>query len=148
MEHAQATIQAVSYLRFIVLFPLLGVLFNIFAGPRLGRKAVNFVAPGVVLLSFLFSCAAFLQLSPGGALVDTVYPWITSGTFHVDFALRVDPLAAGSLQGAEQPIAPRIVASLSLGHSGILELLATLGSARSPSRGATICAACVTTPMG
>ena len=94
MEHAQATIQAVSYLRFIVLFPLLGVLFNIFAGPRLGRKAVNFVAPGVVLLSFLFSCAAFLQLPPGGALVDTVYPWITSGTFHVDFALRVDPLAA------------------------------------------------------
>ena len=94
MEHAPATIQAVSYLRFIVLFPLLGVLFNIFAGPRLGRKAVNFVAPGVVLLSFLFSCAAFLQLPPGGALVDTVYPWITSGTFHVDFALRVDPLAA------------------------------------------------------
>ena len=55
MEHAPATIQAVSYLRFIVLFPLLGVLFNIFVGPRLGRKAVNFVAPGVVLLSFLFS---------------------------------------------------------------------------------------------
>lgn len=94
MEHAQATVLTVSYLRYIVLFPLLGVLFNIFAAPRLGRKAVNLVASGVVLLSFLFSFAAFLQLPPGGALVDTVYPWITSGALHVDFALRVDPLSA------------------------------------------------------
>ncbi|MGH7964596.1 MAG: NADH-quinone oxidoreductase subunit L, partial [Candidatus Binatia bacterium] len=94
MEHAPATVQAVSYLRFIILFPILGVLFNIFVAPRLGRKAVNLVAPGVVLLSFLFSFAAFIQLPPGGALVDTVYPWITSGSLHVDFALRVDPLSA------------------------------------------------------
>jgi hypothetical protein len=40
--------------------------------------------------------------------------------------MGIDPLAAGSIQGAEQPIAPRIVVSLSLGHSGILELLASL----------------------
>jgi hypothetical protein len=33
--------------------------------------------------------------------------------------MGVDPLAGGSLQGAEQPIAPRIVAALSLGHSGV-----------------------------
>jgi hypothetical protein len=45
--------------------------------------------------------------------------------------MGIDPLAAGSLQGAEQPIAPRIIVSLSLGHSVFLELLATLGSARS-----------------
>jgi NADH-quinone oxidoreductase subunit L len=98
MEHAHATaqtvVQTVSYLRYIVLFPLLGVLFNLFLGPRLGRKAVNWVAPGVVFVSFLFSFAAFLQLPNGGALVDTLFPWITSGNFHVDFALRVDPLSA------------------------------------------------------
>jgi len=98
MEHAHATVptvvHAVSYLRFIVLFPLLGVLFNIFLGQRLGRKAVNYIAPGVVLLSFLFSFVAFLRLPEDGALVDTVWPWITSGSFHVDFALRVDPLSA------------------------------------------------------
>jgi NADH-quinone oxidoreductase subunit L len=98
MEHAPATVptlvHSVSYLRYIVLFPLLGVLFNIFLGQRWGRKWVNLVAPGVVLLSFLFSFAAFLCLPEGGALVDTVWPWITSGSFHVDFALRVDPLSA------------------------------------------------------
>jgi NADH-quinone oxidoreductase subunit L len=98
MEHAHATvptvIHTVSYLRYIVLFPLLGVLFNIFLGQRLGRKWVNYVSPGVVLLSFLFSFAAFLHLPQGGTLVDTVWPWITSGSFHVDFALRVDPLSA------------------------------------------------------
>lgn len=97
MEHlhtALHTVHAVSYLRFIIFFPLLGVLFNLFVGPRLGRKAINLVSPGVVLLSFLFSFAAFLQLPPGGALVDTVYTWITVGTLVVDFALRVDPLSA------------------------------------------------------
>src|SRR5713101_2148940 len=98
MEHAHATVptvvHAVSYLRFIVLFPLLGVLFNIFLGQRLGRRAVNYVASGAVLLSFLFSFVALLRLPEDGALVDTVWPWITSGSCHVDFALRVDPMSA------------------------------------------------------
>jgi NADH-quinone oxidoreductase subunit L len=98
MEHAHATAQAVaqsvSYLRYIPLFPLLGVLFNIFLGQRLGRKAVNLVAPGTVLLSFIFAVRAFQNLPEGGALVDNIWPWITSGTLHVDFALRVDQLSA------------------------------------------------------
>src|SRR5215470_10148174 len=98
MEHAHATAQAVaqsvSYLRYIPLFPLLGVLFNIFLGQRLGRKAVNIVAPGVVLLSFFVSLQAFESLPEGGSLVDNIWPWITSGNLHVDFALRVDQLAA------------------------------------------------------
>jgi NADH-quinone oxidoreductase subunit L len=98
MEHAHATAQAVSqsvsYLRYIPLFPLLGVLFNIFLGQRLGRKAINIVSPGVVLLSFFVSLQAFESLSAGGALVDDIWPWITSGNLHVDFALRVDQLSA------------------------------------------------------
>src|SRR6266540_6406549 len=98
MEHAHASVptvvHTVSYLRYIVFFPLLGVLFNIFLGQRLGRKVMNYVAPRVVLLSFLFSFVAFLRLPEGGALVDTVWPWITSGSFQVDFALQVDPLSA------------------------------------------------------
>jgi hypothetical protein len=35
--------------------------------------------------------------------------------------MGVDPLAAGSLQGAEQPIAPRII-SLTIGHNDIVEI--------------------------
>jgi NADH-quinone oxidoreductase subunit L len=98
MEHAHATAQAVAhsvtYLRYIPLFPLIGVLFNIFLGQTLGRKAVNIVSPGVVLLSLLVSLNAFWSLPEGGALVDNVWTWIDSGTLHVDFALRVDQLSA------------------------------------------------------
>jgi NADH-quinone oxidoreductase subunit L len=98
MEHAHATAQAVvhsvSYLRYIPLFPLIGVLFNIFLGNTLGRKAVNLVSPGVVLLSFLVSLHAAWNLPAGGALIDAIWPWITSGTLHVDVALRVDQLSA------------------------------------------------------
>jgi NADH-quinone oxidoreductase subunit L len=98
MEHAHATAQAVaqsaSYLRYIPLFPLLGVLINIFLGQRLGRRAVNIVSPGVVLLSFLVSLHAFWNLPESGMLIDNVWEWIASGTLQVNFALRVDQLSA------------------------------------------------------
>ncbi len=96
MEHvhaAEVAVYTVSYLRYIVLFPLLGVMFNLFLGPRYGRRVVNWVSPGMILLAFCFAFAAFVQLPDGGALVDTVYPWIYSGALHVDVALRVDPLS-------------------------------------------------------
>src|SRR5262245_32870979 len=101
MEHAhtvtQATIEAVSYLRWIVFFPLLGVFFNIFFAPKLSRKSINLVAPGVILIAFAFAWTAFEalgELPPGSALVDNIYPWITAGQLHVDFSLRVDALTA------------------------------------------------------
>ena len=96
MEHphaAEVAVQTVSYLRYIVLFPLLGVVFNLSLGPRYGRQVVNWVSPGMVFLAFCFAFAAFVQLPDGGALVDSVYPWIYSGALHVDIALRVDPLS-------------------------------------------------------
>jgi len=98
MEHAhaatQAVVHSVSYLRYIPLFPLIGVLFNIFWGRALGRKAVNIVSPLMVLLSFLVSLHAFWNLPEGGVFVDNVWTWIHSGTLHVDFALHVDQLSA------------------------------------------------------
>ena len=36
----------------ILLFPLIGVIFNIFFGRRAGRAAVNFVAPALIFLAF------------------------------------------------------------------------------------------------
>jgi NADH-quinone oxidoreductase subunit L len=101
MEHAHAVASAavhtVSYLRWIVFLPLLGVLFNLFIAPRTGRRGVNVVAPGVILGAFLVALTAFFELKglpPGSAVVDTVYPWITAGQLHIDFALRVDALSA------------------------------------------------------
>ena len=82
------------YLRFIILLPLLGVVFHVFYGARAGRRAVNAIGPGVVLAAFLLAVGAFFQLPDGGALVDRMFPWITAGELHVDFALRVDALSA------------------------------------------------------
>ena len=81
-------------LRFIVLLPLLGVVFHVFCGARLGRGAVNAIGPGVVLAAFLLAVSAFFQLPEGGVLVDRIFPWITAGELHVDIALRVDALSA------------------------------------------------------
>jgi NADH-quinone oxidoreductase subunit L len=81
----------------ILLFPLIGVVFNIFFGRRAGRTAVNFVAPFLIFLAFGVSLWAFvllLRMPRGAALTLTLWPWIEAGRFHVDIALRFDALTA------------------------------------------------------
>jgi NADH-quinone oxidoreductase subunit L len=81
----------------ILLFPLIGVVFNIFFGRRAGRAAVNFVAPAVIFLAFAVSLAAFgilLTMPRGAALTLFLWRWIEAGSFHVDIALRFDALTA------------------------------------------------------
>ncbi|HUY28200.1 MAG TPA: NADH-quinone oxidoreductase subunit L [Candidatus Binataceae bacterium] len=85
-----------SALGLILLFPALGVLFNLFFGARMGRRAVNIVGPGVMFLAFAAATWAFVRivaLPRGDALMFTLWPWIEAGRFHVDFALRVDTLS-------------------------------------------------------
>jgi NADH-quinone oxidoreductase subunit L len=84
-------------LALILLFPALGVVFNLFLGARLGRGAVNVVGPGVMFVAFAIASWAFaavLAMPPGSALHFTLWPWIEAGRFHVDFGLRVDALSA------------------------------------------------------
>ena len=84
-------------LRWIVVFPLLGVVFHTFVAPRLGRRWSSIVGPAVVGLAFLVALAAFarlLSLEAGGALVDRMFPWIEAGNLRVFAALRFDPLSA------------------------------------------------------
>ncbi|MBV8054070.1 MAG: NADH-quinone oxidoreductase subunit L, partial [Deltaproteobacteria bacterium] len=81
----------------ILLFPLIGVVFNLFFGHRAGRAAVNFVAPFLIFLAFGVSLWAFvllLMMPRGAALALTLWPWIEAGNFHVDIALRFDALTA------------------------------------------------------
>ncbi|HXW83327.1 MAG TPA: proton-conducting transporter membrane subunit, partial [Candidatus Binataceae bacterium] len=85
-----------SGLGLILLFPLLGVLFNVFLGARFGRGAVNLVGPGVMFLSFAAAIWAFvtlLTMPSGSALTLNLWDWIQSGDFHVDVILRVDALS-------------------------------------------------------
>jgi NADH-quinone oxidoreductase subunit L len=87
----------VDFLWLIPALPLLGVLFNTTLGPRLGRTAVNVVAPGVVGCAFLTAIVAVWQLThapEGSVLVDRVYEWIAVGSLHLDVAFTVDPLTS------------------------------------------------------
>ncbi|MHB8381936.1 MAG: NADH-quinone oxidoreductase subunit L [Candidatus Binataceae bacterium] len=83
-------------LALILVFPALGVLFNLFFGARMGRRAVSIVGPGVMFLAFAAATWAFvrlLELPRGDALTFTLWPWIEAGRFHVEFALRADTLS-------------------------------------------------------
>jgi NADH-quinone oxidoreductase subunit L len=85
-----------SALALILLFPALGVIFNLFFGARMGRRAVNLVGPGVMFIAFAAAAWVFIRLLAlprGDALSFTMWPWIDAGRFHVEFALRADALS-------------------------------------------------------
>ena len=91
----------VSYLRRIVLFPLLGAVINGVFGAkiqeRFGKKGISVVACTAVGLAFLFALRAFFQLTSlvpeERYLLDTLLRWIHIGALQVDIAFAVDPLS-------------------------------------------------------
>jgi NADH-quinone oxidoreductase subunit L len=83
-------------LALILLFPALGVVFNLFFGNRWGRTAVNVVGPGVMFAAFGVATWAFvtlLAMPSGGALAVHLWGWIEGGPFHAEFGLRLDALS-------------------------------------------------------
>jgi NADH-quinone oxidoreductase subunit L len=81
----------------ILLFPALGLLFNLFVGRRAGRTAVDIAAASAIGAAFLVGLAAFIRLLAmprGAALTCFLWPWLEAGKFHVDVALRFDSLTA------------------------------------------------------
>ena len=105
-----------SLLFLIPLLPLVGALFNGLIGRRFrSERAVGLIACGAVLLAFVISAGAVIQLATGlegyadsappFAGVDlearsvelTLAPWITRGTegsVVVDWAFTLDPLSS------------------------------------------------------
>ena len=91
-----------DFLRWIVLFPLLGAAVNGLLGARIqermGKRMVAVIACAPVTLSFLFSLWAYGRLLGLPAkerfLIDHFYTWIPMGSFSVDVAFWVDPLSA------------------------------------------------------
>jgi NADH-quinone oxidoreductase subunit L len=86
----------VDTLRWIVLFPGLGFLWNLFLGRRFPSSA-KLVGPGVLLAAFVMSVLAVLRLHAlpaESALHDVVFQWIHVGKLHVDVAFWLDPLSA------------------------------------------------------
>lgn len=91
----------VSYLRWIVLFPLLGAVINGVFGAkiqeRFGKNGISVVACTAVGLAFIFALRAFFQLTSlvpeERYLLDTLLRWIHIGALQVDIAFAVDPLS-------------------------------------------------------
>jgi NADH-quinone oxidoreductase subunit L len=90
------TVTATDALRWIVLFPALGFLWNCFLGRRLPGSA-KLVGPGVLLAAFVAAVLAVLQLHAlpaESALRDVVFPWIDVGTLRANVSFWLDPLSA------------------------------------------------------
>lgn len=78
--------------------PLLGALVNGLYGRRLSRTASSWLAVAMMVASFVVSLAAVLSLVAlpveERVLQQTLYEWISSGTFSVNVAFWLDPLSA------------------------------------------------------
>ncbi|MCM2267462.1 MAG: NADH-quinone oxidoreductase subunit L [Elusimicrobiales bacterium] len=86
-------------LKWILAAPLAGFLLNGLLGKRLlGERAGGIAGSLAILVAFVFTALSFsdlLNLPPDHRLLrDTLYSWISAGTFAVDAAFRLDPLAA------------------------------------------------------
>jgi len=87
---------ATNLLRWIVVLPLVGVLWHLVVGRRAPRT-VALIGPGVLGGAFALAVVAVLRLADAGehaALVDHVYEWIRVGSFVIDVTFRLDWLSA------------------------------------------------------
>jgi len=84
------------YLGLIVLFPLIGALFNGLFGSKLPSKLVDLVACGAMLLAFFTSILSVLIFAKSGEphLTYTAYQWMYTGSFSADLAFMLDPLSS------------------------------------------------------
>ena len=77
---------ASGLLKYIVLAPLAGFLFNGLLGRRAGRGAVSLVGCFSVFASFFFTLVAGREMAAAGEpLAETVFAWIPAGGFQRSF---------------------------------------------------------------
>ncbi len=85
-------------LSLIPAFPLVGFVINTFLGRRLSKAISGGLACLALLASFAVSVMVVWQLvaMPEGAreITEVVFNWLSSGTFSIDLAFRLDPLSA------------------------------------------------------
>ncbi len=79
----------------IVFLPVLGLLFNIIFGGRMGEKAIGAVASAASGLAFVVSVILGIALWTGGGEAQAVpfAEWIRIGTLNIPWTFRVDTLS-------------------------------------------------------
>jgi NADH-quinone oxidoreductase subunit L len=91
----------VTFIRLIVLLPLIGATINFVAGAWLqktfGKRAISLIGCGVVLAAFLLAVRAFfvmLTLPPESRfMLDDLWKWFDVGGLNLDIAFWLDPLS-------------------------------------------------------
>jgi NADH-quinone oxidoreductase subunit L len=86
-------------LKWILAAPLAGFLLNgLFGKKFLGERGGGATGALAILVSFIFAALSFSDLlnlpAENRLLRDTLFNWISAGTFTVDAAFRFDPLSA------------------------------------------------------
>ena len=79
----------------IVFFPLIGALIAGLFGRLIGDRQAEYVTTGLLILSAMMSCIAFVEvaLNGGGGKI-LVLEWMQSGSLAIDWTLRIDTLTA------------------------------------------------------
>ena len=82
----------------ILLFPLLGFIGLSWYGNRISRNLVGLVGCGTIGASFFMTLVTlsnllFLPPEERGGHVQTLYQWVSAGSFKLDLAILVDPLS-------------------------------------------------------
>ncbi len=79
----------------IVFFPIIGSIIAGLFGPIIGARASEVITTALLFVSAALSCYAFYDVAwLGHSAIIRLTPWITSGLFSADWALRVDSLTA------------------------------------------------------
>src|SRR5579863_5730288 len=92
---------SVSFVRLIVVLPLLGAAINFLLGAKIqktfGKRAISWIGCGVVVAPFLIAVYGFfsmLALEPEHRfMLDSLWPWIDVGGLNLQIAFWLDPLS-------------------------------------------------------
>jgi len=78
----------------IVLWPLIGFLFNGLGRNIWSKKVIAYNATGFILMSFVFSVLAFLNVQSNGAATVHYFDFINTANFKIPFDFKVDALSS------------------------------------------------------
>ena len=78
----------------IPLFPLCGAAIMLFLGKKMPNSVIRLLCPGTVLLSFIFSAGAVLQLTSSEHKVHEVIQFLWMPAVKADWGFLLDPLSS------------------------------------------------------
>ena len=79
----------------IILLPFLGSIISGFFGKRLGDKYCQILTSLLVAISGIFSLFIFyLVITQDYSSNKIIFNWISSGDFHVNWSIFIDPLTS------------------------------------------------------